>query len=492
MYQVSSQATSGKGPRRSTLSGRLLLAVNSALAVILGLFLIWQYHSEWKTHIREMRASLQAEAMTLLPTVRLLRRQGPESVQSYIDEVCGSMRETIFPGHHVAVIMGDELYQALVHGRASLDMVAAMEEAGLKGGLAPVGGRAIVVGEARADDTVVYVSEYLANIRDILRWLVIRSILGIVVAGVALALVVNVLLHRLLIRPLGDVVEAVRRIKGGDLGARLPEVGTAELGVLADEFNRMAGELERSEADRHARMERARRIQSNLLPELGRVPGVEVSCLYEPAEDLAGDYYDVMSCPDGSLLLCVADVTGHGVPAAMGAGMLKTLLQSAVEGEHGPAELLQCLNRAYTRVTLPEDFATVILVRYEPSEQLITYASAGHETSYLLCAGGRIERLESTGFLLGIDATAEWPARQLPARPGDCLVLLTDGLTEACSPGGEPFGSGRLLEVLRGTRGAPPGAICEEMIEQVTAFRGATLQRDDMTMLVIELGPPGG
>jgi sigma-B regulation protein RsbU (phosphoserine phosphatase) len=211
--------------------------------------------------------------------------------------------------------------------------------------------------------------------------------------------------------------------------------------------------------------------------------------LFEPADELTGDYYDVLTYPDGSLLLLIADVTGHGVPAAMGAGMLKSLLQTMVDVERDPARLLSMLNSPYASVTLPEDFATVLLARYDPKARTLTYASAGHEPAYRTRSEGEPLQLSSTGTLLGVEPSASWDEETISIERGDLLVLLTDGITESFSPEGEPFGQGRLVETLRATRAGPAEAVVAEVREQLMAFRGDQPQRDDMALLVVELAP---
>ena len=484
---MSSVAQERGRPRRPRLLGRLLIGVNLSLVIVLGLFFLWNYYAEWDVHIGQIKASLEGEAKALLPTIERLRPEGRRPLQQYLDEVCGSMRETTSPGHHIAVVLGEEEYQALAHGRASPEVMKAMKAGALdEQGTAPVGQRTIVVGSTTRGDVSVFVAEYLSNVKRILRWQVLRSVLGLAVAGAVLGVVLNVLLGRLLVQPLRDIADAVHRIDQGELGVRLPEIGTQELGRLADEFNRTAADLERAEVERHARMDRARRIQANLLPDLTALPNVDVAALYGPATDLAGDYYDIFSYPDGSLLVCVADVTGHGVAAAMGAAMLKALLQVAGKAEGDPAALLQLLNVPFTQVSLPEDFATLILVHFDPSNWTIHYASAGHEPGYLFHTGDEPELLESTGTLVGLDESTQWSVAHLHVEPGDRLILVTDGFADTPSPSGDRFGNGRLLAVLKESWEKPLAELGDLVVRRVGAFRGAAPQEDDMTMLALE------
>ncbi len=473
--------------QRRSFARRLLISTNLAVAVILGAFMALNYHLEWKTHLREKRIALNEEAETLLAAVARVRSQGTPTLQNFIDQVCGAMQDATSPGHHIAVRMGNETLQAHAHHRASSLMLSAMEKAvNHPAGTAPVEDEVILVGSAAEGDNVIYVSEYLSTLRRIVRSQLLRSLGSIVALGVAIALVVNFMLHKLLLGPVRGMVGTVHRLGAGDLQARMPRLDTVELGVLADEFDRMAAALQTAESDRSFRMEKARRIQQNLLPDLRTLTDVKFTCVFQPAAEVAGDYYDVLTLPDGALLLCIADVTGHGVPAAMGAAMLKALLQTAADREGFPEKLLQLLNAPFCRVALAEDFATMILVRWEKRERSLTYASAGHEHAYLLRRNGESQTLTATGLPLGIDEGARWEARNLELVSGDRLVLLTDGVVEAVSAGGERFGRERLEVVLRQTMSEPLSALRDRLLDAMTTFQGSSRGRDDVTLLALE------
>jgi sigma-B regulation protein RsbU (phosphoserine phosphatase) len=436
--------------RRRTLIGKLLVLVNGVLIVAFALFSAWDYRLSWRTLLEQKRIALEEEAKVLLPSAVRLRKQGADAVQAYIDEACGAMQETTSPGHHIVVRMSGEVLQAQAHHRASPAILDGMLEAIRTGkGLAPVEGNPIVVGSAMRGPVEVYVSEYLFNIEKAIRWQAFQRLAGILIAGIALGLVLNFALHRFLAAPLDSMVGVVHRFGDGQLDARMPETTTLELGLLADEFDRMAGALQQVEAERRVHMKKAARIQDNLRPDLGRLPGVEAACLFRPAEEIAGDYYDVMRCHDGSIIYCVADASGHGVPAAMAAGMLKAILEIGVEREGRPSELMGIVNTAFCRLGLAEDFATMILVRWAAGGGDVSYANAGQEPGYLLHAGTIAEVLEPTGPVLGVEEKAQWNGRDLRVDSGDRMVLLTDGLPETASSTGEMFGRQRVQALLR-------------------------------------------
>ena len=149
---------------------RLLLAVNTAMGVLLLLFLVLDYQRELSDRVAEKRVALEEEAQTLLPGVLRLRPKGIVAVQDYVDSVCGTMRDRHSPGHHIAVRVGDTAVQAAAHHRASPEMLDTMEIAAKRPSReAEFAGATIVVGVSSRDDTTVYVSEQLTNVQRAVR-----------------------------------------------------------------------------------------------------------------------------------------------------------------------------------------------------------------------------------------------------------------------------------------------------------------------------------
>ena len=473
--------------RRPALFKRLLIGVNLALVVVVGVFMLWDYLVAWNAFLTQKRTALEEEAKVILPSVVWLQKGGLDAVQSYIDEICGRMQETTSPGHHIAVRIGDDVLQARAHHRSSPAIFVSMQQAVANPiGTAAVGENMIVVGSEAQGATVVYVSEYLSNIRRTIRLQMIRRLASVLLLGVALLLVVNIAVNRLLAKPLRSMVQVVQRIAEGDLNARMPERRTMELGLLADEFDRMAHALQQLETERQYRMKKARKIQDNLRPHLAGFPDLAVACIYQPADQVAGDYYDVVRCRDGSTLFCIADVTGHGVPAAMGAAMLKILFDSASRETCDPVTILKTVNAAFSRVTLEGDFASMAVAAVNPAAGSVRYASAGHEPIILLPRNGPAELLRSTGPLLGIQEGGSWIGRQVTLNPEDRLVLFSDGVTETASGDNRLFGVERLVGFLEESKDAEIEQICHRLGEVLADFRRGADSNDDVTMMVVE------
>jgi len=476
--------------KRRALIRRVVLAANLSLACILGFFIIWNSYVEWHTHIAEKKNALENESRILIRSVVSLKHQGRDVVENFINSACGAMQESTSPGHHIAVLLDDDVIQAKAHHRASPELFAAMQNAiHNPKGIASIEQRDIVVGISNIDNVTVYVSEYLSDIRQIIITQVTRSIVSIILVGLTIAIVLNIILHRMIALPLNAMVDIVRQFAYGRRDCRMPDVNTNELGALADEFNHMAAVIETAEKDRNARLEKARQIQQNLFPDISSVKDVEIACLFYPASEAGADYdyYDVIRLKDNSILLCVVDVIGYDVPAAMSAAMLKALIKEAAEEENDLSKLISQVHVAFSEVMPESDYATMFLARWSVSERLLYYANAGQELGYLVKSNAHIEQLNVSGPILGLESSPHWTQQSVNIDEGDRLILLTDGVTETVSPQGEPFGRERTKQIIEKYRQQPVEEFAEHLINYVTRFRGSGPQLDDITVMAVDL-----
>ena len=172
---------------------RLLVAVNTAIALVLLVFLLVDYRREIAARVDQKHVALDEEAKTLLPAVWRLRPAGTAAVQEYVDAVCGQMQDADSPGHHISVRLDGTVLQAKAHGRESPEMLAAMQDAAkAPAHQSHVGDEALVVGSSRRGDVMVYVSEYLSDIQRSARGQVLLRLVGIVVLTLVATIVVNV------------------------------------------------------------------------------------------------------------------------------------------------------------------------------------------------------------------------------------------------------------------------------------------------------------
>jgi phosphoserine phosphatase RsbU/P len=474
-----------KPVKRRSLRWRLLVPLNVALAVIVGLFLYFDARSTWHNLLAEKRASLDSDAETVLASIFMHQYDKPGSWQVYLNEVAGRAQSTN-PGRHIVLRAGDFVVQSTIIQANSDEQLAVMQKgAQAADRTTQTEAGPIIVGMAERGPFRVLVSDRLVDERNVFIQTVERRIAGLWFLAVMLAMVLNVLVERLVTRPLARLIQSVRSVRAGELGSQAPVPKTEELGYLVEEFNAMSEALARAERLRKLEMDRARRIQQGLMPACAVIPGLKAFCTYEPASDVGGDYYDVRRA-DGMDLLCMADMTGHGVPAAMGAAVVKTLLVAAVERTAKPAEVLAEINRGIASILIDGEFASMIVAAFDRARSRIEFASAGHPPVYLIKTGGQIQQLEATGVLLGVPGAKSWDTLTVSVQPGDRFLAVTDGLAETVNAGGELFGEARLLALVEEGRGQSLDEMCRSILHAAKDFRGQTPQRDDVTMMAVE------
>ena len=201
---------------------------------------------------------------------------------------------------------------------------------------------------------------------------------------------------------------------------------------------------------------------------------------------VAGDFYEFV-CLDGKRIgFLVADVTGHGVPAALIASMIKVAMQSLEACAHDPAAVLRGLNRILFK-QLHEQYVSAAYLWMDTEHSRVLYSAAGHPP-LLRWSEGRLEHIESNGLLIGVIPDPEYPVREFATRTGERFLLYTDGLIEPQNANEEFFGDRKLEEVIRNNQSRPSAELLEQMLTEIRAWRPATLpQQDDITLVAIDV-----
>jgi len=237
----------------------------------------------------------------------------------------------------------------------------------------------------------------------------------------------------------------------------------------------------------------ARRIQESILPgEAPRIEGLDLAFRYLPAAEVAGDFYEFLPGEGRRLGILVADVSGHGVPAALVASMMKVAVAAQAAHVASPGRLLSEINAIF-HGKLKNQFITALYVYLDLEGGTLTAASAGHPPPLIWRHGsGEIEELPPGGLVLGRLRRAAYPEITVPLAPGDRILLFTDGIPEALSPGapgGQMFGEERLRSVLAGHASQSPEAMADALVAQVAAWTGRTSAfDDDLTLVVVGVG----
>jgi phosphoserine phosphatase RsbU/P len=234
----------------------------------------------------------------------------------------------------------------------------------------------------------------------------------------------------------------------------------------------------------------AQQIQTSILPRgVPTLPGLEIAARYLPMTAVAGDFYDFLPIEANGLGIMIADVTGHGVPAALIASMLKVAFASQSAHAADPARVLSGLNKALCG-KFEDHFVTAAYLYADLDARVIRYAGAGHPPLlFNNRSNGKARSIEQNGLFLGMFPEADYISIELPLKLGDRYVLYTDGLPESKNVTGEEFGLSRCLSVLDSHPRLPAAALADRLLDEIARWssqRSGRLQEDDMTLLVID------
>jgi phosphoserine phosphatase RsbU/P len=245
--------------------------------------------------------------------------------------------------------------------------------------------------------------------------------------------------------------------------------------------------LEESQAQIKAELDAARALQLAILPATFPArSGYAGAARMVAATTMCGDFYDFIELPDGQVGLVMADVSGHGVPAAFFMAVARTSLRDVAAQYSDPGACLARTNQALCAQNPMDLFVTVFYCVLDPGSGRLRYANGGHNPPYLRHADGSVETLNGTGALvLGVLPRVAFPDHTVTLRPGDRVVLYTDGVTEACNGSDEAYGPDRLVALIGAEGDAAPAVLVERICRSVTSFTGTTTQADDITVAVL-------
>jgi sigma-B regulation protein RsbU (phosphoserine phosphatase) len=234
-------------------------------------------------------------------------------------------------------------------------------------------------------------------------------------------------------------------------------------------------------------LEIAREIQASILPSGNpELKNLRVTAAYCPMTAVAGDFYEFIPVDQNRTGILVADVTGHGVPAALIAAMIKVAMQSVMHCAHDPGEVLRGLNR----ILFPQLRAQLVSAAYlwlDTENRVALYSAAGHPP-LLHWREGKLERIESNGVLLGILREPDYPVCDMHIKPGDRFLLYTDGVIEPENARGDSFGDSKLEQVVRGNHSRPASEFLKQLLFEIRQWQPASVdQQDDITLIVVDI-----
>jgi serine phosphatase RsbU (regulator of sigma subunit) len=252
---------------------------------------------------------------------------------------------------------------------------------------------------------------------------------------------------------------------------------------LDAERRKLVGNIEQ-ERRAAQELEFAKQVQARLFPQsLPQLKSLDYAGLCIQARQVGGDYYDFLNLGPQRLGLVLGDISGKGMAAAL----LMANLQANLRSQYAtawdePKQFLQSVNRLFYQNTIESAYATLFFAEYEDKGDRLRYANCGHYSGLLFRAAGQLERLDSTGTVLGVFDEWDCDFHETRIQQGDTLVLYTDGVTESFDGYGREFGEDRLVDTLRPNLSLPTERLLASVVDEVQAFSPHE-QHDDITLI---------
>jgi phosphoserine phosphatase RsbU/P len=256
-------------------------------------------------------------------------------------------------------------------------------------------------------------------------------------------------------------------------------------------LEKLETQVERCRSMRQAQRQRAderqdaREIQNHLLPKnIPQVKDYEIAGITQPVRYVGGDYYDVVRISETQTVLCIADVAGKGLPAALLMSSLQAALKPLMWDTRSPRELCRRLNRILCEIAPVGKFVSFFYAVLDSKDNRLTYCNAGHNPPLLVRANGTAGELNAAGAVLGQFPDWVYEQSDVQLRPGDTLMLFTDGVVEVCDQDDEPFGEERLIRIALENRGAGAEDLKTLLMQAASEHCGGRFQ-DDASMIVL-------
>jgi sigma-B regulation protein RsbU (phosphoserine phosphatase) len=284
-------------------------------------------------------------------------------------------------------------------------------------------------------------------------------------------------------------------------GWKFPFVATLIFGLASQIYRATKTRLERSNRElqqavdleiaqrelQAQELERAREIQQALLPkQIPQIPGFDIAGAWEPARVVSGDYFDVIKLSESKLGICIADVVGKSVSAALLMANVQATVRAFASDAGSPAWLCSRVNSVLCNNIASGKFVTLFYGVLDAERRVLHYTNAGHLRPILVNGPRQVQQLENGGALLGV--FPEWKYEDSVAQlaPGDRLLLFTDGITEAATPEGEEFGEQRLIAAATSLAQRSATELKDHLLSQVKNFCDSQLA-DDATLIVVSV-----
>ncbi|HUU76448.1 MAG TPA: SpoIIE family protein phosphatase [Methanoregulaceae archaeon] len=315
--------------------------------------------------------------------------------------------------------------------------------------------------------------------------------LAIALITIGMGMVLTYHVTRYLTTPIGEIVEDVEEIAGGELdhtirGMPNPEFRRLEsaINIMISRIREISEELEREKAE----LRIAADIQKIFLPRsLPRLKNFDIAAENVPAKEVGGDFYDFIPLEDSTLGIVIADVAGKGIPAALFMALSRSIVRAIATADNDVRETIEESNDLITADAVSGMFVTLFYGVLDENSKVLSYVNAGHNPPlHYQVRSHRIVPLMPTGIVLGVEPDMKYSVGQVEFHTGDLLVMYTDGVTEAFNEEGEQFGEDRLVEIIRENQHLDACMILDLIRDAVERFCGTYPQSDDITLVVIK------
>lgn len=326
----------------------------------------------------------------------------------------------------------------------------------------------------------------------------IISIAAVLVLSIALVSGFAIYLAGKLVRPIKILEKGVIKVGEGAYGTQVRVVSDDEIGLLAGTFNRMSRKLKKDTEELlikeaiEKELSIAGEIQQNMLPKTSPVfKNIDISGSLTPAEAIGGDIYDYLEVDAEQSYIFIADVTGHGVPAGMVAGVAHSTLYSFAKVYKETDKIMGAMNAIVHAKTKSNMFATALLLHWEEKTRIIKFCNAGHEEMVHYDAEKKeVSLIGKGGMALGMlpDTTKIMIEQQVVVKKDDVLILYTDGIPEAWATEKDNLGMEGFVKIVEKVIPNNPSAkgLREAILREVTTFRNNYPQQDDITLIVLK------
>ena len=316
--------------------------------------------------------------------------------------------------------------------------------------------------------------------------------------AIALSIITSFIVGMRVTKPIKQLIGDMNAVAGGDLSHKTEVRSSDEIGLIADEFNRItkilktAHENEKNTLKIENELNMAGEIQFNLLPtKLLDINDIDIFAAYQPAKEVGGDYYDLFQIDDTHYGLIVADVSGKGVPGSMVMATTRTILRFVAKSNLSTVDTMIKTNSMVAADIKRGMFVTVFYLVLNVENKTIECSSAGHNPMVIHRNNGEIELVNPGGIAMGFDKGPVFSKTikcdEVKLHKGDRVILYTDGIVEAMDHNNEEYSDQKFYDFIKENSDLDSHGFVRKLLEDVEEHQGSNVQHDDITLLTFRV-----